>query len=133
MTVRWKKALVLCLGLGAVAVLLLAPLPHFWRGVWQSKFFDLGHVPLFAALTLLLWAVLGPGLVRPVLIALAVAGLAEIVQNWVGRTGDLLDFVRGALGSLAAAAIIRAWQARSRRLRAAGCLLLAAGLVAWPV
>jgi hypothetical protein len=133
MTVRWKKALVLCLGLGVVAVLLLAPLPHFWHGVWQSKFFDLGHVPLFAALTLLLWAVLGPGLVRPVLIALAVAGLAEIVQTWVDRTGDFLDFLRGALGAFAAAAGVRAWQLRRRRLLATGYLALIVGLVSWPV
>jgi hypothetical protein len=93
------------------------PLAAWCQGDWQGRLLDLGHLPLFAALTLLPWACLGPGLSRPVLIALAVAGVAEVVQGWVGRTPDPLDFLRGALGALAAA----------------GYLLLAAALLAWPV
>src|SRR3954454_1556139 len=97
-------AVALALGVG----LLLVPLPASWRGIWQSKVLDLGHVPLFAVLTLLLWTLLGPGLLRAVLTTLAVAVLGEICQGWVGRTPGLLDALWGALGALAAAAGIRA-------------------------
>jgi hypothetical protein len=134
MMTRAKRILGVLLGLGLVAGLLLAPLPVSWQGPWQGRLLDLGHVPLFAALTVLLWASLRPGLFWPVVIAAAAAGLGEVFQTWVpNRTGNFFDFLRGALGALAAAAGIRAWQARGRPLRAGSYLLLLAGLVAWPL
>jgi hypothetical protein len=131
---RTKQVIPLGLGLGLTAALLLLPLPDWCQGDWQARLLDFGHVPLFAALTLLLWACLGPGLWRPVLIAVALAGAAEVAQGWVGgRTPDALDFLRGSLGALAAAAGVGAWRARAFPTRAAGFLLLAAALLAWPV
>src|SRR4051812_28569490 len=95
------------------AVLLLVPLPGRWRGGWVSVFLDLGHVPLFGALVLVmtrrdrspLW---------PTLLTVALAGLAELLQPLTGRTADWLDFLRGTLGALAAAAAILAWRRRCR-------------------
>ena len=81
-----------------VVAVLLVPLPGRWHGRWQSKFFDLGHLPLFAALTTCLWFLLGRRWLWPVLCSLLVAGLAELVQDHFGRTGNWADFVRGALG-----------------------------------
>jgi hypothetical protein len=68
-----------------------------------------------------------------VLIATGIAGLGEVFQAWTGRSGELDDFVRGALGALAAVAGIRAWQLRGRPLPVSGCLVVLAGLVAWPL
>ncbi|MDB5312716.1 MAG: hypothetical protein JWO38_6918 [Gemmataceae bacterium] len=120
----------------AVAVtagLLLAPLPPDFLGAWQGKLLDLGHVPLFAALVFALRAGIGPPLWRSLAVAIGLAGLAEIIQPTFGRTGDWADFVRGALGALSAAAVIRAWEGRRSAIRAVGFLLLAAGLWVWPV
>ena len=83
-----------------VVGVLLAPLPASWQGHWQSKFFDLGHVPLFAALTLGLWFALGRRWPWPALLSLMIAGLAELVQDYFGRTGNWQDFVRGHWESL---------------------------------
>jgi hypothetical protein len=163
-----KKALVLLLGLGLAVALLLMPFPPSWRGLWQEKLQDLGHLPLFAGLTLLLWICVGPasragpgrsgepsrtqsaarlaaptrsaarlaaptGLLWSVLIAIGIAGLAEIVQGWVGRTMGLGDFLRGSLAALATGAVIAGWQWRRYPLRVVACLLVAAALLAWPL
>jgi hypothetical protein len=121
------------LAVAVVALLLLMPLPFAWHGRWQSRLLDLGHVPLFAALTLWLWLVLRGRLLVPVVVSLVVAGLAEIIQPLFGRTGDLLDFVRGALGTFAAAALVRAWQGPRTIGRVAAYVLAALALVAWPL
>ena len=74
--------------IGSAAVLLLAPLPTGWRAGWREKLLDFGHVPLFAVLVVALRGGLG---VRPgwsVLVAVAAAGLVEVIQPAVGRTGD---------------------------------------------
>ena len=115
----------------AAAVLLLAPLPVGMRTGWRAKLLDFGHVPLFAVLVVALRGGLGLRLGWSVLVVVAAAGLVEVVQPHVGRSGDWGDFARGALGALAAAAVIRA--AGSCRARAVGWLAVAAGLVAWPV
>lgn len=145
-----KHTFLLLVGLGVIAGLLLMPLPGHWRGIWQSKLFDLGHVPLFAALTWLLWRLCGPNLITPVMLAIAIAGLAELAQQLVGRSGSWLDFVNGACGALAAGTGLWAWQslnpsspaplplsgsgekARRPLQGALGLLLVTAG-VAWPV
>jgi hypothetical protein len=109
------------------------PLPASWHGDWQSKFFDLGHVPLFGALTIYLWFVLGRSWLWPPLIALVLAGLAELVQDQFGRTGNLLDFVRGALGITAALVALHFWQGPRRLAELAIHALAIVALVAWPV
>ncbi len=131
--VREKNTVLVLLSIGLAAGLLLVPLPGTWRGLWQSKGFDLGHVPLFAGLTLVFWRWLGPHLTKPVVAACAFAGMAELLQEYVGRSGDVGDFLRGVLASLAAAAGIAGWQRRRRLWHAVGCLLLLAGLLAWPL
>jgi len=116
---------------------LLMPLPGHWSGPWQGKILDLGHVPLFGVLTLMLWTWLGPRLWRPVAVAVALAGLTEILQQisqpWLGRRGEFQDFLYGALGSLAAGAAIGAWQNRSHPVRVSGFVLVMAGALAWPM
>jgi hypothetical protein len=128
----WRLA-VAGLALAGTALLLLCPLPAAWEGGWRSQFFDLGHVPLFAGLTLVFWWVFRGPWYWPILPALAVAGLAEVVQESVGRSGNVADFLRGGAGILAAAFLIRAATGpRSwRRLVTQG--LLVAALVAGPV
>jgi hypothetical protein len=127
-----RRRLVAWGALVAAAALLLAPIPPGWLGIWQGELLDFGHVPLFAALVLALRA--GFGSLRWALAAaLAVAGLAEVVQPLVGRTGDWIDLLRGVLGSLAGAAAIRAYQCRRCPARATAYLVLALGLPTWPV
>ena len=117
----------------AVGVLLLAPLPRGLLGIWQGELLDFGHVPLFAGLVLVLRASWGPPLGRAVIISIAVAGLAELIQPQVGRTGDWFDFFRGGIGALAAAAAIRAYEIRRSPARAATFLVLALALPTWPL
>jgi hypothetical protein len=121
------------LAIALAAALLLVPLPGAWRGLWQSKVLDLGHVPLFALLTVLVWRRLGPGVLGPIAIAVGLAAAGEVLQGLVGRSAGLRDFVRGALGALAAGAGIAAWQARLRPAQAFGWLLAVAALIAWPL
>ncbi|HEX4608179.1 MAG TPA: hypothetical protein VH092_08230 [Urbifossiella sp.] len=116
-----------------MAGLLLAPIPAGWLGLWQDKFLDIGHVPLFAALVVVLWAALGRDLRRSLIAAVVVAGLVEVVQPWVGRSGDWVDFVRGVLGALIGAAAVRAWEARRSWRGAILYLGLALVLAVWPV
>jgi hypothetical protein len=111
---------------------LLAPLPRSWRGGWQSQFLDFGHVPLFAGLTVALWAAFRGPWYRPALVAIAAAALAEVVQPTFGRSGDLLDFLRGGAGALAAAALIRFGQGPRSWGRFGGHALAALALLAWP-
>lgn len=116
-----------------VGVLLLAPVPAGWLGIWQGPFLDFGHVPLFAALLVVLHVGLGPPLGRSLLVAVAGAGGVEFVQPWVGRTGGWADFLHGCLGAFAAAAGVRAHAARRTPIRAVAYSVLALGLLVWPV
>ena len=84
----------------AAAVLLCLPLPLDWRTAWRSKLLDLGHVPLFALLTVCAyrsglfgrWSALG--------LATIVAGCGELVQQVVHRSSDVADFLRGVIGAV---------------------------------
>jgi hypothetical protein len=127
------KALGAAAALALVTGLLLMPLPHRWEGPWQSKLFDLGHVPLFFALTLCLWLTLNRSWAWALGIALGLGGLAELVQGYFGRTGSLLDFVRDVLGAALAVVVVRAWQGPRTGPRLAGHALAAVALLAWPV
>src|SRR5438552_745462 len=104
-----SKVLAAVAAVALVSFLLLMPLPSSGESTWLSKCFDLGHVPLFGILTIYLWFVLGRSWLWPPLIALTLAGLAEIVQDSFGRTGSFLDFVRGALGIAATLVALHAW------------------------
>ena len=123
-------ALVAVLG---TAGLLLAPIPPRLLGVWQAEFLDFGHVPLFAALVVALRMGMGPPVRRPLLVAVVLAGLAELVQPWFNRTADWMDFFRGTLGATAGAAGVRAWELRHQRWQSAAYLAAAVALTVWPV
>ena len=128
-----QKALIACLAIGTVLILLLVPLPERWQGDWQGKFFDLGHVPLFAGLTLVLTSAMGGSWRWPAVISLTLAALAEIAQDYCGRSASFLDFLRGSLGVGVAVVVIRAWKVPRtlRRLACHGLMIL--GLIAWPM
>jgi hypothetical protein len=121
------------LALAATALLLLLPLPRRLEGGCRGDLMNLGHVPLFAGLTFGLWAVCGRRWYPPALLSLALAGLAEVVQPSVGRTGDFADFLRGAAGCLAAASLLRAAEGRRSGPRLTLHALVALALVAIPV
>jgi hypothetical protein len=127
------KALGAAAALALVTGLLLVPLPHSWEGPWQSKLFDLGHVPLFFTLTLVLWLTLNRSWAWALGIALGLGLLAELVQPYFRRTGSLLDFVRDVLGAALAVVVVRAWQGPRTALRLAGHALAVVALLAWPV
>ena len=115
----------------AAAGLLLMPRPGRWLGVWHGELLDLGHVPLFAALVLILRYGAGFTLARALLATVGVAALAEVVQPWVGRSGGWADFLTGVLGALAAAAAVRA--SESRGWARVGYGVAAVAAVTWPV
>jgi VanZ family protein len=127
------KALVVAAALALVTGLLLMPLPHRWEGPWQSKLLDLGHVPLFFTLTLVLWLTLNRSWAWALGIALGLGGLTELVQDYVGRTGDVRDFLRDGIGAALAVVAVSAWQGPRTALRLAGHGLGMVALLAWPV
>jgi hypothetical protein len=127
------KALGTAAALALVTGLLLVPLPRGWGGPWQSKLFDLGHVPLFFALTLCLWLLLNRSWAWALSIALGLGGLAELVQPYFRRTSSLRDFVRDVIGAALAVVVVRAWQGPRTALRLAAHALAALALLAWPV
>jgi hypothetical protein len=121
------------LALGASAVLLFVPLPRSFEGGWRSTLQNLGHVPLFALLTVALWPVCRRRWYPPALLALVLAALVEVVQPFVGRSGELEDFLLGAAGIGAAACALRALEGPRTRPRLALHGLAALALVAAPL
>lgn len=114
--------------LGFVGVALLIPLPNDYRALWFGAAMDLVHVPLFALLTYALVRFCWPRQAAGVMvIALVIAGGAEIVQPLVGRSASWRDLAYGAVGIGMAAA---AWQ---RRWPWALRLGLIAALAIWPI
>src|SRR5204863_55999 len=79
---------------------LLVPLPNQYRGPWLMKLLDLGHLPLFAVVTVCFWWLGG----RRTWLAFGLASLlavaAEVAQPFTGRSGEVLDVIRGMLGAL---------------------------------
>ena len=130
----WGRRLVLLLlPVALTAALLLVPLPRAWHGGWRSTLFDLGHVPLFVALTLALGVILRVRWYWPVLLAIVIAGLGEWLQSFVSRSADVMDFLRGAASALAAGTVLRAWQGPRTRARLALHGLAALAFLAWPI
>jgi hypothetical protein len=132
-SVRSLFLLLLAVGLLAIVLGLLEPPARtlFWGSV-----FDLGHVPLFGAVALLLRGALTDAArngarasVRAFLLTLALAAGAEAVQLiQPNRSPSVNDFLRGAAGAGAAlllwAAARDAMTARVRRLAAASAAVL---------
>src|SRR5260370_36353415 len=99
---RYRKAgyalAILLLGLSVAA--LLVPLPRHFRSPWHAKLFDLGHVPLFALVTVCFWWMVRPRLWLAFGLAAALAVATEIGQGFTGGSPELLGAVRGVLGAL---------------------------------
>jgi hypothetical protein len=116
----------------ATAAALCMPLPNIWKATWRSKLLDLGHIPLFALLTLCLyrsgrfgtWSALG--------LAVMVAGVGELAQQAVHRSADVFDFLRGVTGALLAIVWLRAFSRPPSVQRLCGSLALAVALLVWP-
>jgi hypothetical protein len=130
---RWRILLGVVVLLVLAAALLLLPLPRRWRGAWQGRLFDLAHVPLFFALTVALWAMLRRSWRGAAVVATAAAALAEVLQDFSGRQGDLGDFLRGLAGVGAAVVILHYAQGPRTARRLAGHALVLAATLAWPV
>jgi hypothetical protein len=129
-----------------MGALLLVPLPPTLNTPVLRYAFDLGHVPLFAGVTLVLFGIVRGGRHRRALVAFVasalLAGGVEILQMQIPtREGSLDDFARGTAGALLALAGIVSWnRARTWRLLfvtlsagvAGGCvwlLVVQAGIV----
>jgi VanZ family protein len=112
---------------------LLVPLPDSYRSVWLTKLFDLGHVPLFALVTVCFWWISGRSIRRAFGFSVALAVMGEIAQEFTGRSADLLDVLRGMLGALMAVLVVPVLAPPWRWRRLAGRLALVAALAAWPI
>jgi hypothetical protein len=130
---RWIVRVAAFAAVVAAVGMLLTPLPTNWLGAWQNQLLDFGHVPLFAAIVLASRIGMGPPLYRPAIAAIVLAGLIEVIQPFVGRTGDWMDFLRGSLGSLCGAFVIRAWESRGSWIRVVAYLTFGVVLVVWPI
>jgi len=119
--------------LGIAVVSLLLPLPNQYRSHWLTKLLDLGHLPLLALVTVGFWLIVRPRIWLAFCLALVFAVAVEVGQEFTGRSGDLLDVVRGLLGALIAAVFLqmspRPWRWRQAAVRTA----LAVALAAWPI
>ena len=114
--------------------LLLAPLPNSYRAPWVTKLLDLGHIPLFAMVTWIVWYLIGRRVILAGGLSVVLAGLLEGGQLFSGRNVDLEDALRSGLGVLLGCVGIRVACSAMSRLRGA-CVMLACGslLLAWPV
>jgi hypothetical protein len=120
--------------IGLALLLLVMPLPrHWYGGGWRGKVCDLAHVPLFALLTLGLAVLCRGAWYLPAGISVALAALAEVVQHWTGRSGNVRDFLRGAVGVAIAVVVVHAWMGPRDRWRFAAHALIIAALLVWPV
>src|SRR5262245_61577659 len=119
--------------LAGVIALLVIPLPLSWRSGWFSKLLDLGHIPLFAMLTLMMHRLLRVRLSVACGFAITAAGAGELLQTMVQRSADFGDFVRGAIGSLVAALLVRACRTPRSLRNLVVSATLSIALLTWPV
>lgn len=135
----WKPApwgLLRYLIFAAACLLLFLPLPPWLDGGWRSTLLDLGHVPLFALLTVTLARVLGCRWYHAVGIGVLLAAGVELAQSVTGRSASWTDLGYGTAGVLSAGVLLRAaeWRARSMsRSRLLGHAMVALTLTALPV
>lgn len=127
------RLIVMALGLVSVAVVLLLPLPHVWKATWRAKLLDLGHIPLFAFLTLCVYWTAQRGQWFAFVLATSVAALCETAQAAVHRSADFFDFLRGVAGSLLAVVCLQAFKPIMSARRLVGYLVLAVAILAWPI
>ena len=123
-----QGALACCLTI-LVGAALLWPLPNDYRAPWVASLMDLLHVPLFAVVTVCLFWLLGYRLVAACGFAVLLAGAGEFAQRFVDRSVSVPDFLRGVLGVLLAAVVLKAGWRHPMRQVAAG--LIVAIAVAW--
>ena len=126
------------LGLLMLAGLLLVPLPPMLNDPVIRHAFDLGHIPLFAATTLVIAALLRGRARRRTLLAviasICLAGSAELLQMFVPtREASVDDFLRGIVGALIAAAGIACWPRTRLRLGFAAASCGVAAALAWSI
>jgi VanZ family protein len=120
-----------------LGALLLVPLPPALNTPVLRYTFDLGHVPLFAGVTLVLFSVVRGGRRRRALVAFIasalVAGGVEILQMAIPtREASLDDFGRGVAGALLTLAGIASWnRGRAWRLVFVTLSVSVAGAGVW--
>jgi hypothetical protein len=108
------------------------PLPNHYRSPWFQKLFDLGHLPIFAMVTICAWRIVGRIWLASS-IATAVAVAAEIGQGLAGRSPDFLDVVRSMLGVAIGAVALFAFRRPLHRRAIAIGLATILILTAWPI
>ena len=98
-------------------VLMLAPIRNEVNSAFWDPLMDAAHVPLFAWLTWLLYATNPVGFASrtanlrfSIFAALAMAAAVEILQSFTGRSGNLDDFLKGALGIGSVALVLGGWR-----------------------
>lgn len=116
-----------------VGGLLLMPLPDAWHHGWRSKLLDLGHVPLFLVMTIILGWFWQRNWWLAAFIATVLAGGAELIQGYFDRNGDWEDFWRGVIGIAIALIAVQAWSHRQSPVRLSLAALLTLFLLAWPL
>jgi len=122
---------IICLGLAVAG--LLAPLPNQNRSAWVSKLLDAGHVPLFALVTVCFWRMVGRRIWLAFSLSVVLAVVAEVGQTFSGRSGELLDGVRGLLGALMAVLWLPLRPRSVAWRRIAAGLAMTCALAAWPL
>lgn len=121
----------LAVAIGLTAILLMIPLPPRWLSPAVGKLLDFGHVPLFAALAIVIEKLTGRRRVAILLCIVAAAG-AESLQYLTGRTGNWPDLIRGLIGTVVGLQILNAFEPEKAGRRAKE-LFIAAMIGAGPV
>lgn len=96
---------------GLVFALLLLLLPDFRppAGLWSVAIWNLLHLPVFFAITLMLAVLFPPGILQAKRVLFAVLGgviialMSELVQSMTGRSGSVRDLILDGLGIVLAA------------------------------
>jgi hypothetical protein len=123
--------------LAAGALFLVTMLAHIKIEVncaFWDPFMDAAHVPIFGCLMWLLYATNPAGLASraanyrfSIFVALVAAAAVEILQSFIGRSGNVDDWFKGALGIGLAALILGGW-----RCTGAAAAVIALGVVLTP-
>lgn len=139
---KLRKSIVLAFTLGLLTAAFFAPVRVRVDGLFWSRVFDVGHIPLLGWLAAVLLYAL-PARVQPdarrhllaFTLTVGFAALVEILQPYFGRTKSLTDFINGSLGAGLALTGIAAWRRTGRwRWRGGHAVALAGALAValWP-